>query len=53
VCELCTDYGAEDPQTLAKQLLILIDGAITVALVMGDNSAADHAQCVARKLLAL
>ena len=53
VCELCTEHGAEDPQTLAKQLLILIDGAITVALVMGDYSAADNAQCMARKLLDL
>jgi hypothetical protein len=53
VCELCTEYGAEDPQMLAKQLLILIDGAITVALVMGDHRAADNAQCMARKLLDL
>ncbi len=53
VCELCTEYGAEDPQVLARQLLILIDGAITVALVMGDHSAADNAQCMARKLLDL
>ncbi|PTR28141.1 TetR family transcriptional regulator [Pseudomonas sp. GV085] len=53
VCELCTEYGAEDPQMLARQLLILIDGAITVALVMGDHSAADNAQCMARKLLDL
>jgi AcrR family transcriptional regulator len=53
VCELCTEYGAEDPQRLARQLLILIDGAITLALVMGDHSAADNAQCMARKLLDL
>lgn len=53
VCELCTEHGAKDPQLLAKQLLILIDGAITVALVMGDHSAADNAQCMARKLLDL
>ena len=53
VCELCSEFGADDPQTLARQLLILIDGAITVALVMGDHSAADNAQCVARKLLDL
>lgn len=53
VCELCAEHGAEDPQLLAKQLLILIDGAITVALVMGDHSAADNAQCMARKLLDL
>ncbi|MNE92316.1 hypothetical protein D3C80_1900260 [compost metagenome] len=53
MCELCTEFGAEDPQMLARQLLILIDGAITVALVMGDYSAADNAQCMARKLLDL
>ncbi|EJM59907.1 transcriptional regulator [Pseudomonas sp. GM49] len=53
VCELCTEHGAEDPQMLARQLLILIDGAITVALVTGDHSAADNAQCMARKLLDL
>ncbi|MEZ1318296.1 TetR/AcrR family transcriptional regulator [Pseudomonas fluorescens] len=53
VCELCTEQGATDPPTLARQLLILIEGAITVALVMGDHSAADNAQCVARKLLDL
>ncbi|MET1070578.1 MAG: TetR/AcrR family transcriptional regulator [Pseudomonas prosekii] len=53
VCELCTEHGATDPETLARQLLILIDGAITVALVMGDHSAADNAQCMARKLLDL
>jgi len=53
LCELCTEHGTDDPQTLAKQLLILIEGAITVALVMGDHSAADNAQCMARKLLDL
>ena len=53
LCELCTEHGAENPQLLARQLLILIDGAITVALVMGDHSAADNAQCMARKLLDL
>jgi len=51
--ELCTEHGIEDPHTAARQLLILIDGAITVALVMGDHSAADNAQCMARKLLEL
>ncbi|MCU1760874.1 TetR/AcrR family transcriptional regulator [Pseudomonas sp. 14P_8.1_Bac3] len=50
---LCTEHGVSDPETLARQLLILIDGAITVALVMGDHSAADNAQCMARKLLDL
>ncbi|NBF12433.1 TetR/AcrR family transcriptional regulator [Pseudomonas sp. Fl4BN1] len=53
VRELCQDHGAAHPSQLAAQLLILIDGAITVALVMGDHSAADNAQCMARKLLDL
>ncbi|MFW0757838.1 TetR/AcrR family transcriptional regulator [Pseudomonas sp. H11T01] len=53
VSELCKEHGVHDPEALAKQLLILIDGAITVALVMGDQSAADTAQCMARKLLNL
>ncbi len=53
VVELCTEQGVADPQQLARQLLILIDGAITVARVMGDHSAADNAQNMARKLLDL
>ncbi|SDT15597.1 transcriptional regulator, TetR family [Pseudomonas asplenii] len=51
--ELCEAHGIDDPLVVARQLLILIDGAITVALVMGDHGAADNAQCMARKLLAL
>ncbi|SDY35099.1 TetR/AcrR family transcriptional regulator [Pseudomonas sp. NFIX28] len=58
VFELCKEHASEKPGTAdpgeqARQLLILIDGAITVALVMGDRSAADNAQCMARKLLDL
>ncbi|MGC5699037.1 TetR/AcrR family transcriptional regulator [Pseudomonas sp. NFXW11] len=53
LCELCQEHGVQHPKALAAQLLILIDGAITVALVMGDHSAADNAQCMARKLLDL
>jgi len=53
VVELCEAHGIDDPQATGKQLLILIDGAITVALVMGDPGAADNAQCMARTLLAL
>ncbi|MHC8407368.1 TetR/AcrR family transcriptional regulator [Pseudomonas sp. TMB3-21] len=53
VCELCTEHGVAEPLTVARQLLILIDGAITVALIMGDHGTADDAQNVARKLLNL
>lgn len=51
VTRLCVEQRVEDPEALARQLLILIDGAITVALVMGDHSAADHAQDMLKILL--
>ncbi len=51
--ELCQAHGTADAERQAAQLLILIDGAITVALVMGDPTAADNAQCMAQTLLAL
>jgi AcrR family transcriptional regulator len=49
--ELCQQLNVEHPEILAKQLLILIDGAITLALVMGDHNAADNAQDMAQLLL--
>ncbi len=49
--QLAEEYGADDPDELATEFLILIDGAITVALVMGDKGAARSAQKLARKLL--
>lgn len=49
--ELCKEYGAPDPDALAKQLLVLIDGAITVARVMGDPGSADSARDIAQHLL--
>jgi AcrR family transcriptional regulator len=49
--QLCRQLPATDPEALAKHLLILIDGAITLARVMGDYSAADSAREVARMLL--
>lgn len=51
VTRLCIEQGVENPHALARQLLILIDGAITVALVMGDHSAADDAQDLLHTLL--
>lgn len=49
--ELCQPLNIEQPEALAKQLLILIDGAITIALVMGDHNAADSARNMAQLLL--
>lgn len=49
--QLTKEYGAADPEDLAYEFLILIDGAITVALVMDDRNAARKAQQLARKLL--
>lgn len=49
--ELCGALEVAAPITLAKQLLILMDGAITVARVMGDPNSADNARDIARRLL--
>lgn len=49
--QLAKEYGADNPEELATEFLILIDGAITVALVMEDRQAARKAQQLARKLL--
>jgi len=51
--ELAVEYGAADPDQLAAELLILIDGAITVAKVLGHKQAAREAQQLAKKLLSL
>ncbi|AHF69696.1 TetR family transcriptional regulator [Pseudomonas cichorii JBC1] len=51
VIQLCEQLSVSAPEALARQLLILIDGAITQALVMGDHAAADNAREVARLLL--
>ncbi|AIG01150.1 TetR family transcriptional regulator [Pseudomonas fluorescens] len=51
--ELCKAHGTPAPEKQAAHLLILVDGAITIALIMGDVTAADNAQCMARTLLAL
>lgn len=53
VTGLCSEQGLEQPQVLAGKLLILIDGAISVALVMADHSAADQAQEVLKTLLGI
>lgn len=49
---LCEQLPAPQPAALARQLLVLIDGAITVARVMGDADAARSARDVAEVLLA-
>lgn len=49
--ELCERLAVADPEALAKQLLLLMDGAITVARVMGDHSSADSAKSVAQLVL--
>lgn len=49
--ELAEQLNIEQPSVLARQLLILMEGAITTARVMGDYSAADSARDVAQLLL--
>lgn len=49
--QLTKEYGAADPEELAYEFLMLIDGAITMALVMNDRNAARKGKQLARKLL--
>ncbi|WP_086869834.1 TetR/AcrR family transcriptional regulator [Kosakonia pseudosacchari] len=49
--ELTEQLNIEQPAALARQLLILMEGAITMSYVMGDSSAADSAKDVAKLLL--
>ncbi|HFF3759000.1 TetR/AcrR family transcriptional regulator [Stenotrophomonas forensis] len=49
--ELTTQLDIEQPDALARQLLVLMEGAITVSRVMGDYNAADTARDVAEVLL--
>ncbi|HTJ93952.1 MAG TPA: TetR/AcrR family transcriptional regulator [Pararobbsia sp.] len=49
---LCKMTRAKDPVALARQLLVLVDGAIAVALVSGQPEPADDAKRVADCLLA-
>jgi hypothetical protein len=43
--------GARDPEALATQIMLLVDGAIAAALVRGDPMMARAARDAARTLL--
>ncbi|WP_115718322.1 TetR/AcrR family transcriptional regulator [Gallaecimonas mangrovi] len=47
----CQQLAVKAPEPLAQQLLLLIDGAITQALIFNDTKAAERAQNIARLLL--
>lgn len=49
--ELSGQLNTGHTEELARQLLILMEGAITVTYVMGDRDAADNARDVAKVLL--
>ena len=49
--ELTEQLNIEKPLDLARKLLVLVEGAITMARVMGDYQAADDARDVAQLLL--
>ena len=49
--ELATLAGAKDPQLLAENLMVLIDGALVLRQVMGHNNAADIARRNAEMIL--
>jgi len=49
--KLAAEMGAADPEVLAHQLALLIDGAIVAAMVSGDPDVADTAGLAACSLL--
>ena len=49
--DLAAAAGATDPAGLAEELMLLIEGAISLAHVAGRKSAARRAQMVARRLI--
>lgn len=49
--ELTEQLKVEQPLVLARQLLVLMEGAITMSRVMGDTTGADSAKDVATLLL--
>lgn len=51
--ELAREGGNADPEDLAHQIGLLIDGAIVVAMITGDPQVARRANKAARKLLDL
>lgn len=52
LAELTSQCAVHDADQLAAEFLILIDGAITIALVMGDKTIVSKAKLMAKKLLA-
>lgn len=50
--KLTAQCAVHDPDQLAAEFLILVDGAIAIALVMGDKTTASKAKLMATKLLA-
>ncbi|MDN5916591.1 MAG: TetR/AcrR family transcriptional regulator [Pseudonocardia sp.] len=52
VAELVTDCGVDDPTFVARQIVQLMEGAITTALVENDAAAADIARATAAQVLA-
>jgi AcrR family transcriptional regulator len=50
--DLVRDLPADDPPSLAAQLFLLIDGAITMAAISGDPAAARQARVAAETLIA-
>lgn len=51
LAELASDLDAANPQILAEQLLLLLDGAISVAAISGNPDAALQARAAAQTLV--
>lgn len=51
ISDLARHAGARDPQLLARQLTLLLDGGLAVGVLDGDPTAADAAKAAARTLV--
>ena len=52
VRELAGEAGAEDPDTLARSLMLLLDGGLADGALAADRAAAQAAKVAARSLVA-
>lgn len=52
LARLCSDVGSPEPEQMAHQVGLLIDGAIVAAMVTRDPGCADVAEGIFRSLLA-
>lgn len=53
ILKLVQEAGVAEPESLARQLLLLAEGAIAIALIEGKSTSAQQARVAAKALLAI